>query len=155
ATCFNPETLTYDALWKGGFLKFSEIRHGFLDGLRPAGEMLPRPPGKRPNEPFVYHGFYRAGPRVVFSYRLGDVDMLDSPWAKDGQFERVVAPADQHPLKTALTGGPAQWPQELKTAGEPGSGEGYVVDTIQPPFENPWKVLLFFSDLDFLPDGTA
>ncbi len=37
ATCFNPETLTYDALWHGGFLKFSSFRHGFLDGLNLVG----------------------------------------------------------------------------------------------------------------------
>ena len=30
-----------------------------------------------------------------------------------------------------------------------------MVDTIEPPFENPWKALLFFSGHDFLPDGTA
>ena len=40
AACFNPETLTYDALWKGGFISFSNIRHGFLDGLRPGGLLL-------------------------------------------------------------------------------------------------------------------
>ena len=26
----NPETLCYEALWRGGFLKFSAVRHGFL-----------------------------------------------------------------------------------------------------------------------------
>jgi putative heme-binding domain-containing protein len=155
ATCFNPETLTYDALWKGEFFKFSEIRHGFLDGLRPGGEMLPRPPGKKPDQPFVYHGYYRAGERVVFSYKLGDVEMLDSPWAKDGKFERLVGPAGTHPLKDARRGGPAQWPQEFKTPGTLGQGSGYVVDTIRPPFDNPWRALLFFTDFDFLPDGTA
>ena len=31
----------------------------------------------------------------------------------------------------------------------------YAVDTIEPPFENPWKAPLFFGDHDFLPDGTA
>ena len=30
-----------------------------------------------------------------------------------------------------------------------------MIDTIEPPFENPWKALLFFGDHDFLPDGTA
>ena len=31
----------------------------------------------------------------------------------------------------------------------------YVVDTIEPPFDNPWNALLFFGDHDFFPDGTA
>jgi hypothetical protein len=155
AACFNPETLTYDALWQGGFIRFSPVRHGFLDGLRSAGTMLPRPAGKKPEQPFVYHGFYRYGPRVVFAYRLGDVEMLDSPWVKDGKFERLVSPADKHPLRACASGGPAQWPQELKTKGQLGGERPYAIDTIEPPFDNPWKSLLFFSDLDFLPDGTA
>jgi putative heme-binding domain-containing protein len=155
AACFNPESLTYEAAWSGGFIKFSPVRHGFLDGLRPEGTMLPRPAGKKPDRPFVYHGFYRYGPRVVFSYRLGDLEMLDSPWVKDGKFERIVAPAEQHPLRAATRGGPPQWPQVLKTTGELGPTRPYTVDTIRPPLDNPWKALLFFSDHDFLPDGSA
>ena len=155
ACCFNPQTLEYEAVWKGGFLKFSEIRHGFLDGLRPAGEMLPPPDVVRPGKPFFYRGFYRLGSRIAFAYRLGDEEWLDAPWVKDGQFERVVGRANEHPLRAALKGGPPQWPQELPTKGELGSAQTYAVDTIQPPFENPWKALLFFSGHDFLPDGTA
>jgi putative heme-binding domain-containing protein len=155
AACFNPETLSFEAVWRGGFIGFTPVRHGFLDGLRPAGQMLPRLAATKPTQPFEYHGFYRLGPRVVFAYRLGDVEMLDSAWVKDGQFERTVAPLDQHPLRSALRGGPAQWPKELKTAGELGPNRPYTVDTIKPPFENPWKALLFLSDHDFLPDGSA
>jgi len=155
SACFNPETLTYDALWSGGFLTFSDIRHGFMDGLRPGGRLLSRPAGTKPDRPFVYHGYYRDGPRVVFSYRLGDVEMLDAPWVRDGQFERVVAPAATHPLRSALKGGSPQWPQELKTSGELGPDRPYTVDTIKLPFDNPWKVLFFFGDHDFLANGTA
>ena len=110
ATCFNPETLNYEALWQGDFLKFSDVRHGFMDGLAPSGDMLPRPAAIRPEQPFVYHGFYRLGRRVVFAYQIGDVELLDSPWIKDGKFERDVAPAAEHPLRDALRGGPPQWP---------------------------------------------
>lgn len=156
AACFNPETLTYDALWEGGFLSFSEIRHGFMDGLRPVGTLLPRPAGKKPAGPFHYYGYFRFGPRIVFSYMLNGVVMLDSPWVKDGKFERIVAPADQHPLAAAVKkGGPAQWPQEFVTQGELGPDRPYTIDTIRPPFDNPWKALLFFSDHDFLPGGKA
>src|SRR5262249_53435813 len=31
----------------------------------------------------------------------------------------------------------------------------FAVDTIEPPFENPWKALLFFGGHDFTPDGSA
>ena len=42
AACFNPETLCYEAVWSGGFVKFSAKRHGFLDGLDP-GRHPPAP----------------------------------------------------------------------------------------------------------------
>src|SRR5687767_2834717 len=126
-----------------------------MDGVRPAGPRLPMPEGRRPEKPFVYRGFYRVGPRVVFAYRLGDVEMLDAPWVNNGKFERIVAPAAEHPLRAALHGGPPQWPQQFKTGGELGPQRPYTVDMVKPPFENPWKALLFISDHDFLPDGTA
>ena len=69
-----------------------------IDGLILDGTPLPRPEGKKPDQPFVYHGFYRHGKRVVFAYRIGDVEMLDAPWVEDGRFTRVVAPAAEHPL---------------------------------------------------------
>jgi azurin len=155
SACFNPETLCYEALWQGGFLRLSPVRHGFIDGLHMDGTALPRPAGRKPDQPFVYHGYYRHGKRVVFSYRVGGVEMLDAPWAEGGQFERVVAPADGHPLARLTRGGPAQWPQVIETRGRRGRGRPYAVDDVTPPFQNPWKALLFFGGHDFLPDGAA
>jgi azurin len=155
AVCFNPETLCYEVLWRGGFVKFSSVRHGFLDGLILDGTVLPRPAGKRPERPFRYHGFYRHGNRVIFSYRIGDVETLDSPWVEGGKFTRLVGPAGGHPLAQWTRGGPPQWPQVLQTHGSRGTTEPYAIDRIAPPFENPWKAPLFFGDLDFLPDGTG
>src|SRR5581483_2026612 len=68
---------------------------------------------------------------------------------------RVVAPADQHPLRPLTRGGAPQWPQVVTTRGTLGGGAPYAIDTIEPPVENPWKALLFFGDHDFFPDGTA
>jgi len=155
SACFNPDTLCYEALWQGGFVKFSAVRHGFLDGLIMDGTPLPGPEGKRPERPFKYHGYYRHGKRIIFSYRVGDVDMLDAPWFVHGKFTRQVAPARVHPLRELLGGGPAQWPKPLVTRGTVGKGGPYVVDTIEPPFDNPWKAPLFFGGLDFLADGAA
>jgi putative heme-binding domain-containing protein len=156
SVCFNPETLTYEALWRGGFVRFAEQRHGFLGGLKLDGEPLPRPENAPPDQPFVYRGYYRHGSRVIFAYRLGGVEMLDAPWVDDdGQFRRVVAPADTHPLAHLTRGGPPAWPEVLETRGRLGTGRPYAVDTIEPPFHNPWKALLFFGDHDFLPDGSA
>jgi putative heme-binding domain-containing protein len=155
SACFNPETLCFEALWQGGFVKFSPVRHGFMHGLLMAGTPLPRPEGTKPDQAFSYHGFYRYGKRVIFSYRLGEVEMLDAPWAEGGKFTRLVAPAQDHPLADRLRGGPAQWPQVLETHGTLGQGGPYAMDTVVPPFDNPWKSPLFFGDHDFLTDGTA
>lgn len=155
AACFNPQTLTYDALWRNGFLKFSSVRHGFMDGALLAGTPLERPAGKSPEHPFQYRGFYRHGKRVIFSYRIGDVEYLDSPWVAEGKFQRLLAPVAEHPLADQTHGGPAQWPQEFDLAGSVGSGEPYAIDRIPVPFDNPWKAQMFFSGHDFLADGTV
>ena len=44
--------------------------------------------------------------------------------------------------------------EPLTTQGQLGAGsEAYLIDTITAPYDNPWKALLFFSGLDFLPTG--
>ena len=53
------------------------------------------------------------------------------------------------PLRSALQGSPSQWPQEFYTGGELGPDRPYTLDTIQPPFDNPWKALMFFAGVDF------
>jgi putative heme-binding domain-containing protein len=155
AACFNPETLCYEALWRGGFVRFSPTRHGFMDGLVMDGTALDRPEGKKPDAPFVYHGFYRHGKRVVFAYRLGGVEMLDAPWVEDGRFTRVVARASEHPLAGLTHGGEARWPGEITTRATLGRARPYAIDTIEPPLPNPWNALPFFGGHDFFPDGTA
>jgi putative heme-binding domain-containing protein len=158
AVCFNPDTLSYEALWQGGFVKFSDVRHGFMDGLIMDGAAFPLSPRERAKgegKSFEYLGFHRHGKRVVFAYKIDGVEMLDAPWVEEGKFVRIVAPAKEHPLAHLTRGGPAQWPQTIATRGTLGNGGPYVVDTIAPPFENPWKALLFFGDHDFYQDGAA
>jgi putative heme-binding domain-containing protein len=156
SVCFNPDTLTYDAVWKGGFLKFSSVRHGFMHGVLMDRELVRKRVGQPPQQASQYHGFYRHGGRVIFAYRIGETEYLDSPWVEDGTFVRIVAPADEHPLRDLIAGGNRQWPVELETKIAPGQGGGaYVVDTIELPWDNPWKALLFCSGHDFLSDGSA
>lgn len=155
SACFNPQTLQYEAVWSGGFVKFSRVRHGFMDGMIMNGTSVPFEKSPRPRQPFVYHGFYRHGPRVIFAYKIGDVEYLDSPWVEQGKFVRTVAPADQHPLAKSLNKGALQWPQVFESRGHVGQGSPYAVDNITIPFENPWRALMFFSGHDFLDDGTA
>jgi putative heme-binding domain-containing protein len=155
AACFNPDTLQIDALWKGGFVRFTDHRFGFMDGIKPVGAMLNVPAITQPTQPFVYRGFYRHGKRVIFSYRLGDVEMLDAPWVKDGRFVREIAPANKHSLAHLTRGGKAQWPAVLTTTGSLGTNRPYALDTITPPFKNPWNALCFFGGHDFFADGSA
>jgi hypothetical protein len=47
----------------------------------------------------------------------------------------------------------AHWPS-VETKGELGAGkQPWVIDTLTAPYDNPWKALLFFSGVDFLPNG--
>jgi putative heme-binding domain-containing protein len=155
AACFNPDTLQIEAVWKGGFVAFSDKRFGFMDGIRPVGTMLPTPEKNPVSQPFVYRGYYRHGSRTIIAYRVGGVEMLDSPWVENGKFVREVGPAEKHSLAHLTRGGPSQWPQVIATTGSLGAGRPYAVDTIAPPIENPWKALLHFGGHDFFPDGSA
>ncbi|MFM7040988.1 MAG: DUF6797 domain-containing protein, partial [Planctomycetaceae bacterium] len=154
--CFNPDTLAIEAVWTGGFLRFVEQRHGFLAPAEPAGPLAELPRGPNPPSGTIdYHGFYRHGPRVIFSYAVDGVEMLDSPWAEDGRLERVVAPAAEHPLVHLTRGGPPRWPQAFVMQGTLGTERPYAIDTIPLPFDNPWKALLFCGGHDFFSDGSA
>ena len=154
--CFNPDTLAIEAAWTGGFLQFADKRHGFLDPARPGGTLVDVPEsGAKPRDAFAYRGFYRHGKRVVFSYRLGDTEMLDAPWVEDGKLVREIAPAARHPLGRVVKGGEPQWPEPLTTTGTPGKEKPYAIDTIPPPFKNPWGALMFFGGIDFFSNGDA
>lgn len=161
ACCFNPDTLSYDAVWKGGFLKFSSVRHGFLHGVMLDGQALPNsdrgkgPNGSKADQPFVYHGYHRFGKQIVFSYRIGDTEYFDSPWVENGKFIRQASPASEHPLADQLGSGKPLWAETLETKILHGDASPYAVDTIEMPFGNPWKVPLFGGGLGFLPDGSV
>ena len=156
AACFNPDTLQFEAVWTGGFLTFGKTRYGFLSTALPAGPLGEKPvAAELPPGPRTYHGFYRHGKRVIFSYSIGDIRYLDSPWVKDGALVREIAPAESHPLADLVKGGVSQWPQVLTTTGTPGTGSPYAVDTIAPPSDNPWGSLMFFGGHDFFSNGDA
>jgi putative heme-binding domain-containing protein len=161
ACCFNPDTLSYDAVWKGGVLKFSSVRHGFLHGVMMDGAALPNPDrgngpaGSKVTEPFTYRGFHRVGKRVVFSYRIGDTEYFDSPWIEDGKFVRQAGPTSTHPMADQLGLGKRQWPERFETEIVHGDASPYSVDTIQLPSSTPWNVPFFGGGLSFLPDGSA
>ncbi|MEO1524746.1 MAG: DUF6797 domain-containing protein [Planctomycetota bacterium] len=155
AACFNPETLGYEAVWRGGFVSFSSQRHGFLAGLSPVGEFVNQPTDPPPKKPFRYRGYYRIGKDVAFSYEIDEIPWLDWPTIENGRFKRIVKPAQEHPMYTKINSAPAQWPEILTTKIRLGDSKPYAVDRIELPFENPWNALLFCGGHGFLPDGSA
>lgn len=157
SVCFDPDTLTYPRVWSGGFVKFSTVRHGFMQGLNQDGPTLEAnfrpdilPEGRR-----QYLGFYRYKNRVIFSYKIDGTEFLDAPQMIDGALRRVVEPRSQHPDRDHLSGGSTRWPQEIRVRGELGRTKPYAIDKIPLPKDNPWKALIYGSALDFFSDGSA
>ena len=156
---FDPDTFEFRRIWKGGFVKFTSVRHGFMSGLLQDGSTVDalrlKQTGYDKNQPRKYLGFYRHGSRVLFSYRVGEVEYLDTLKWIDGKIQRIVAPRDAHPDRALVNGGDAQWPQEFSTKSTLGEGAPYAVDKIEMPTDNPWNALIFCGDHDFLSDGSA
>ncbi len=157
---FNADTMAYEFLWRDGFVKFSDVRHGYMDGVRVVGELMPLPSSA--NSPIAtsaqqvkYRGFYRHGQDIYVAYDIDGVAMVDAPSIRNGNFERIVAPKSSHPLRSRLSGGPPQWPQVFETRISYGQHSGLTVDTIELPLNNPWKTPLACGDHAFLADGTA
>ncbi|MCC6510587.1 MAG: heme-binding domain-containing protein [Pirellulaceae bacterium] len=160
AVCFDPDTLSYRAWWHGGFVKFSKVRHGFIHGMEPAGELLDLSPTAArtlagAGVSSKYLGYYRVGNRIAFAYTIGDTEYLDCPGVEDGKFIREVAPRDQHSLNKHIRSLPPVAPETLTTQIKLGTAGPYAIDTIELPWDNPGKALIYCGDHDFLPDGSA
>lgn len=143
AAVFDPQTLSFPVIWRDGFIKLSDARHGFMGGGTMAGKVAGKSEKKNQG---VYHGFFRHGKEVIFSYALEGHHYLAT--ASDGQ---------QEPEKLAeLTkGGPVQWPTWIETKGALGTQEQFATDTITIPWNNPYGTLFFISGHDFFSDGSA
>jgi len=74
-----------------------------------------------------------------------------------GIFANIVKEAaSPQNLETWTTGGPARWTEILETNGELGKNKGsHTVDTLTPPFQNPWNAILHFGGHDFFSNGDA
>ncbi|MDB4864404.1 plastocyanin/azurin family copper-binding protein [Pirellulaceae bacterium] len=161
ACVFNPETLSYDMVWKSGFIKFRNIRHGFLDGIPMDGTAVAFPEkgltaeGKKLAGSMQYHGLYRSGQRVYFQYTLNGKTYLDSPWVQDGRFVREVQ-LKEGPLSAELSNGVGEsGPQVFTSKITHGNDGPYAIDTFELPLDNPWKVPVMGSAIAMLPDGAA
>ena len=131
AACFNPETLALRGRLARRVPQVLAVRHGFMDGLRPAGEILARAGGPAARTAVRLSRLLRHGQRVVFAYRLGDVEMLDAPWVKDGKFERASSRRRASIRCERPAGGPrAVAAGSSRCSGKLGADEPYAVDTI-------------------------
>lgn len=144
SACFDPETEEWKLLWQGGFVKFTDTRHGLMDGIlmngQPVKDKLTEPVPRR-KAPLKYRGYYRHGKRTVFAFDLNGEEHVSRRIMRPARYSQEVGES----LRALTKGGPAQWPQVLETAGtsgQPVPGWPYVVDTLTLPFENPGRTLL-------------
>ena len=164
SACFNPDTMTYEKLWTGGFLGYSSVRHGFMDGIRMVGneislsdeaksirQLMP----ELANAKIEYQGYFVHQDNILFCYLADGIEYIDAPTMKGDQFKRIVAPKLKHPLRQLLSGGPKQWPFAIETKIVLGQGKGFAIDTIEVPTNNPWKIPIACGDHGFLKDGTG
>jgi len=179
---FDADLCTFRAGWSGGFLAFSPARYGLIEMPKVAGDV--QWTGGGWDAPVRYHGLHLRGDRVVFSYEVGGVAVLDSVRA-DGKRQlrtleigphpkpmtlpsKVEIPASNDPVRVCVSSGdspealepltkpgPSRWPA-IETKGLATSEKGpYVVETLTVPYENPWKALMFLSGVDFFKNGDA
>lgn len=160
SACFNPDTLHWDAVWTGGFLKFSDVRHGFVGGVLLDGTMVESPAAVNWSDvlgrqfiraPDVkFRGLVRAGDQVVLVWHVDGESVLEFPADRNGRLVRhfEVRGPESLPLSARL-------PAVIETPIRHGTQSPWAVDTIELPFENPWNALMFPGGHAFLPDGSV
>ena len=90
STCFDPQTLSYRAVWSDGWLTFGPFRWGSSRGATIQGEpWFQIDQAKLPNGG-EYLGLRRFGRRVVFEYQIGSIQIQDEPWASKNSFFRRI-----------------------------------------------------------------
>lgn len=161
--CYSPDSMEFVCCWQGGFLAFSDVRHGFMDGARMAGEerALPENAGPvrtvldLPDSTIVrYQGYRYQQDRVQFLLKVGDEEYIDEMEVKNNQLHRSLRKEKHRSVRTTF---PIrrQGIESVETSVRIGAGKGFVVDTIELPFDNPWGIPLFIGDHAFLSDGSA
>jgi len=90
---FDQLTLGYRMVWNGGFLSYPEVRWGMMGLVNPAREPFLNSwdtswsntaSWKReygPGDDIEYRGFYRFENKIVFSYKVHGISVLDHPEA--------------------------------------------------------------------------
>lgn len=164
SACYDSDRLQYDFFWQGGFVSYSDVRHGFMDGVRIVGKEIVKPNqtdsalsilGLNLKEPVRYLGYFIHEEQVLFEFEAAGTVYIDFVSEKSGVITRNVVPKSEIKNPEWLRGGSSRNPQILETDIKLGTGAGYIVDTIEIPFDNPWRSSMAIGDHDFLSDGTA
>lgn len=150
SACFDPESFTFPVLWKGGFVKLTDSRHGFMGGGQMDGKQVKGENIAFKNKP-AYGGFYRVDDKVVFLGQTSSAPM--QIYVTLGKTD--LETASDALVSQCLKGGPTQWPEWIETKGVLGQGEPFATDTLTLPFDNPYGTLFFVSGHDFFSDGSA
>ena len=85
AVCYDTADCSLRTSWTGKFLEFDATRYGLLNSPKVAGETKFNGKGNAWSEKVQFRGFYLNGKRVVLSYGVGDVEVLESPWFQQGR----------------------------------------------------------------------
>lgn len=170
SVCFNPETLQYEAVWTGGFVRYSDFRSGLLHGALIDGQLIDglqqplidavRQPWQSPAVSKKYLGLYRQGDEIGFLYSVDGVTYLDVPQCRDGQFVSLVHPLQQHALAAitkpaalpvdAIDRQPIVMPIEIAN-----SDAAYELDNLVLPTDNPWNSVLYLGGVAFDAGGAV
>jgi hypothetical protein len=78
--CYDTKTMSFRAAWTGGFLKFDPRRYGIVKSPSIAGKVQfhNSQPGWA-KASVEYRGFYQHDKRIVLSYRVDGVEVLELP----------------------------------------------------------------------------
>ena len=82
SVCFDSDTMSLTCGWRDQFLDFTASRFGVIETPRIAGPIeFKNVAGPAWGEdPVRYRGLYLDGPRVILSYEVAEVAVLESPW---------------------------------------------------------------------------
>ena len=167
ATCFDPDSLNYRAVWKG-WITFNPYRWGATRGAEVTGEISFAQKEPEELKDGKYLGVYRHGEKVIFHYRVDGVEILDYPSAKDGKFVRTVEVLSEGgnaslpdlpgpkvefgDLKQFTQSAPVVWNETVETKlemGETMKHSPYAIDTFEVPYENPYNSVMQLSSIAF------
>lgn len=110
AVCFDAGQLNLKAGWIGGFLQKSPKRFGIIEMPRLDGEIVFESADGPAwaNATARYRGLYLHGSRVLLSYEVGNMPVLDLPW--------IESHADLKIFSRTLELGPTPAPHRLTLA---------------------------------------